>query len=167
MSIDFLRRTALFVILCLAQVLVLGNIHLLGFATPLPYLYLVLLLPLDYPRWAMLLWGFAEGLAIDIFSNTPGVASGSMTFLALLRPVILAPFVPRDSDENMKPGVKAMGAGSFFYYSLICSVVYCAVFFSLEIFNIICNWRQWLMSVGGSAALTVLFILAMESIRSR
>lgn len=40
MSIDIIKRILLLTILVLAQVLVLNNIHLLGCATPLLYVYL-------------------------------------------------------------------------------------------------------------------------------
>lgn len=70
MNIDLLKGIALFVTLLLVQVLVLNHIHLFGFATPLLYMYVALIFRRNYPRWGILLWCFAMGLAVDIFSNT-------------------------------------------------------------------------------------------------
>lgn len=166
MSIDFIRRITLFIILCAAQVLVFNNIHLFGCATPLPYVYIVMVFPLDYPRWAMLLWSFIAGLIIDIFSNTPGVAAGAMTLSAMIRPLTLMPFVPRDCDESMVPGMRTMGITPFVSHTVITVAVYCLVFFLLEIFSVD-GWLQWLKCFGGSTVLTAVFIIAIESLRRR
>ena len=74
MSIDSLRRIVIFLSLCMVQVLMFNRIQLFGCATPLLYVYYVILFPRDYPKWSILLQSFALGLVIDTFSNTPGVA---------------------------------------------------------------------------------------------
>ncbi|MDY3103168.1 MAG: rod shape-determining protein MreD, partial [Prevotella sp.] len=43
MSIDMLKGISFFVLLLLLQVLVFNHIHLFGFATPLLYVYVMLL----------------------------------------------------------------------------------------------------------------------------
>lgn len=166
MNIDFLRRIALIIVLCLAQVLILNRIHLLGCATPLLYVYIVGTFPCNHPRWSMLLWCFITGLVVDIFSNTPGVAACSMTLAAMIRPLILTPFIPRDSDEAMVPGIRTMGVGAFLNYTILTTVIYSLVFFALEIFSV-AGWLQWLKCFGGSTVLTVVFILAVESLRRK
>ena len=65
-------RLGWFVLLLLLQVLLFGHIHLFGYATPMPYVYFLIILSLDTPRWLYLVSAFALGLAIDIFSCTPG-----------------------------------------------------------------------------------------------
>ena len=84
MNVDFLKRLLWFLVLIVAQVFVLNHIHLFAVATPLLYVYFVLLFPRNYPQWAILLWGFLMGVIIDTFSNTPGVASGALTFIAVM-----------------------------------------------------------------------------------
>lgn len=54
MSIDTLKRAALFVVFILVQTMILGRIHLFGFATPLLYVYFVLLFPRNYPKWGIM-----------------------------------------------------------------------------------------------------------------
>ncbi len=166
MPIDELKRAALFVVLCLVQVLMLNQMHLFNCATPLLYVYLALVFPLNYPRWAALLWCFMLGLVVDTFSNTPGVASASMTLLGLTQPYILQLFVSRDAPEGLTPSMVTMGVGK--YVSLVVSLVllYCLCFFSLEVFNFF-NWMHWLECVGGSAVLTSLLVLTLESVRRK
>lgn len=166
MNLNFLKAVLLFAILLLAQVLVLNHIHLFDCATPLLYVYVVLLFRRNYPRWGILLVSFLLGLLVDIFSNTPGVAAASMTFLGFLQPYVLAMFLNRDSDEDLQPSMKSLGFAKFFYYAAVLVVMYCAIFFTIETFSFF-NGLLWLECVGGSAMLTILLILAIENSRKR
>ena len=96
MNLNFFRNIVFFIILVVVQTLVLNHIRLFGCATPLLYVYFVLPTRRDTPRWQTLLLSFAIGLAVDVFSNTPGVGAASMTLLGLLQPYLLTLFVPRD-----------------------------------------------------------------------
>lgn len=164
MTIDLLQRVVAFVVLVVVQALVLNHIHLFGVATPLFYVYFVLLFRRNHPKWIILLTSFLLGLCIDVFSNTPGLAAASTTFIAVLQPYILEPFIPRDSDENLKPGIRTLGIGRFVYYTVFMVFLYNIVFFSLEAFNFF-NWLQWLLCICGSTLLTVVLILVVENLR--
>ena len=161
MAIDALKRLALFIILCLAQVLVLNRMHLFGYATPLLYIYFVLLFPRNYPKWALLLWCFSLGLVNDTFSNTPGVGCASLTLIAAIQPYYLEFFVPRDAIENFEPTLRSLGFGKYTFYSMPLVLLYCLVFFALEAFNFF-NWEQWLLSAVASTALTAVLIWVFE-----
>lgn len=164
MNVDSLKRVLWLLVLTLVQVLVLNHVHLFGIATPLLYIYFIILFPRNYPRWAMLLWGFGLGLLIDIFANTPGVTCGTLTFMALIQPYLLRPFIPRDSAEDMEPGIRTLGTAQFCYYSLLMVLIFCVLFFTFEMFSFF-NILLWLECVGGSAALTFILILVIENAR--
>ena len=66
MNLNTVRNFIFFVILLVVQALVLNNIHLFGYATPLLYVYFPLTLRRGTPRWAALLWCFAMGLAVAL-----------------------------------------------------------------------------------------------------
>lgn len=166
MNTEILKRLLAFVLLCLVQALILNRIRLFGFATPLLPVYFVITFHRGYPKWAILIWSFLLGLCLDNFSNTPGVAAASMTLVGLLQPYLLEPFVPRDSTDDLKVSVRSLGWGKFASLSFLLVVVYVAVFFSLEAFSFY-NWQQWLMCIGGSTAMTYLFILVIENLRSK
>ena len=166
MSIDLLKRLGLFIVLCVVQIMVLNHIHLFDIAIPLLYIYFGITFHRNYPKWAILLWCFALGLAIDVFSNTPGLAAGSMTLIGVIQPYLLELFVPRDSVEDMNVSIKSMGFVKFTTFSAILIFIFCLAFFALEAFTFY-NWVNWLIYACCSAVLTLTLILAIESVRVR
>ena len=166
MSIDLLKRLGLFVVLCVVQIMVLNHIHLFNVAIPLLYIYFGITFHRNYPKWAILLWCFAMGLAVDVFSNTPGLAAGSMTLIGAIQPHLLELFVPHDSVEELHVSMKSLGVGKFTTFSAILIIIYCLAFFALEAFTFY-NWVNWLVCAGSSAVLTLILILAIESVRTR
>ncbi len=162
MSIDSIKRVVLFVVFILAQATVFGHIHLFGVATPLLYVWFVAKFPTGYPKWAVLLWSFFLGLAVDIFSNTPGAAAGSLTLLGLLQPLLLWLFVPRNAADNLVPSFHTLGV-KFIYYTTMLVLIYCLVFFSLETFSYF-DLARWSLCVVGSAVFTLVLILTVESV---
>ena len=166
MSIDLLKRLGLFVVLCVVQILVLNHIHLFDVAIPLLYIYFAITFHRNYPKWAILLWCFALGLAIDVFSNAPGLAAGSMTLIGAIQPYLLEVFVPRDSIEELNVSIKSLGIWKFTIFCAALIVIFCLAFFALEAFTFY-NWLNWLICAGSSAVLTLILILAIESVRTR
>ena len=106
------------------------------------------------------------GLCIDVFSNTPGVAAASATFLGFLQPYLLEIFTPRESPEDLLPTMRSLGTVRFINYTIICTLVYILVFFSIDAFNFF-NWQQGLLNIGGSTLLTAVLILVVENVRKR
>lgn len=161
MSADFFKRLGWFTLFFLAQVIVLGRIHLFHYATPLFYVYFVTMFPRNYPKWSVLLWSFLLGLVIDIFSNTPGLAASVMTLLAAIQPYYLELYVPRDSADNLQPSMKTLGPVKYAYYMVPMVLLYCLLFYSLEMFTFF-NVFYWLMCVVGSSLLTIVLIFTFE-----
>ena len=166
MNIDFLRRLLLFVVLLLAQALVLNHIHLFDCATPLVYVYFVASFRRSYPRWGVLVWRFLMGLCVDIFSNTPGVAATSMTTIGLLQPYLLELFTQRDSDDDLQPAIFTFGFTRYLFYTLLLTFAYCLLFFTVETFSFF-NWQQWALSVSSSTVLSVILIIVVANLRKR
>lgn len=163
MTSDILKRLGFMVLLVMLQVLVLNHIQLFNIATPL----LIIMLPLHFdseqPRWSAMLWCFCTGLMTDIFSNTPGVAAGSMTLIGLIQPMVVKLFVP-EKDEVFRPTLKNMGWMKYIAYSLFLILVFCLAFFTLEAFSFF-NPIVWIESIGYSTLLTFAIVLAIEKIR--
>ena len=166
MTADLLKRLLWFFLFVLAQVLVLGRIHLFYVATPLFYVYFVALFPRNHPKWAVLVWSFLLGVVIDSFSNTPGLSSFSLTLIAAVQPYLFEAFVPRESADNLEPSVKALGLPKFSTYISLLVFIYCAVFYTLEIFSFF-NWEYWVLCVVGSTVITLLLVATCEYARSR
>ena len=161
MTIDLLKRAGWFVVFVLVQAVVLGRIHLFNCATPLFYVYFVTQFPRNYPKWGILLWSFLLGLMLDTFSNTPGLAAASLTVIAAIQPYYFELFVPRDSVDDLKPALSTLGPLKYSYYIIIMVLLYCLIFYSLELFTYF-HWLQWAFCVGGSAAITHMLIFTFE-----
>ncbi|MGN1263817.1 MAG: rod shape-determining protein MreD [Prevotella sp.] len=166
MAIDIGKKMLLLLALCLTQALVLNRIHLFDCTTPLLYVYMIIIFPYRYPRWGIILWSFFLGLVIDIFSNTPGVASASLTLVGAIQPGFFSLFVQRDAQENIAPGVFSMGFFKFTFYAFVLVLLHCLLFFTLETFSFF-NVIQWLKCIGGSTAITLILVLTIESLRKK
>ena len=156
----------MFVLLAMVQVLVLNYVWLFNVATPLLYVFFVITFPRNSAKGEVLVWCFLLGLVIDLFSSTPGLAAGSMTLLGLVQPYLLELFVPRDSAENMEVRTTTLGMGKFGSFSFILTLFYSLVFFALETFNFF-EWQMWILRAVCSTVLTMVLMLAIESVRSR
>ena len=159
-------RLAMFVALLLAQVLVLNHVWLMNVATPLLYVYFAITFPRNTEKGEVLVWCFILGLLVDIFSNTPGLAAGSLTLIGMIQTYLVELFVPRDSAENLEVSAATLGWGKFSMLSGILILIYCLLFFILEAFNFF-DWQLWILRAVCSAILTLLLMLAIESVRSR
>ena len=166
MTIDLLKRIGWFLFFALIQVVVLGRIHLFGCATPLLYVWFVILLPRNYPKWSGLLWSFSMGLIIDIFFNTPGLAAASLTLIGIIQPYFFEIFVPRDSVEDLTPSVRSLGLLKYAYYVSVLVFFYCLVFFSIELFSFF-EWPHWANCIIGSTLITLALIFTFELVRSK
>ena len=104
---------------------------------------MIIKLERNYPKWGILLWSFALGVTVDALSNTPGVAAASLTLIGAVQPYFMELFVQRDAAENLMPSLKTLGYGKFSFF----------------------NFSQWVAQVLGSAIISLVIILTIESVR--
>ena len=161
-----MSRVGWFISLLLLQALVFNHVHILGFATPMPYVYFLLIMPSNTPRWLYVLLGFVLGLCVDLFTNTPGMAAGALCLLGLINPLLLKVFSPSDNNDSFEPSHKTMEWGAFVRYVFFSVLIYCIVFFICEAFSFV-EWLILLINIVGSTLLTTLFVVAMELIRGK
>ena len=134
----FLKTLGWFVLTLALQVLIFDHVHILGHATPFVAVYFVMLFNGESNRSEILLWSFAMGIIADTFTNTPGVATLSLTTLAMIQPWLLKFHSnTEDEDDVPVPSAAKMGWGP---YNLLLNTV-------------------------GSALLTILIIAAIEGVR--
>lgn len=146
--------------------MVFNHIHLLGYATPLPYVYLLLLFPLGSNRSAVMLWGFVCGLLCDIVSLTPGIGAAAMTLAACFQPPLLQLMAPKDALEEMEPSIRVMGFWLYFRYAFIITAIFSIAYFLLTAFNFF-HVRDLGIALASSWALTLVICLLIEAVRSR
>lgn len=95
------RNIFRFIVLVLIQVLILNNIEFSGYINPFLYVLFILLLPFETPAWLLLVSGFALGLTVDLFMNTPGLHAAATVLTAFVRPFVLRILLP---VTGMNPG---------------------------------------------------------------
>lgn len=166
MLINYLHKIGWFIGLVLLQVLILNNVHIAGYATPFLYIYLILKFESDTPRNALMLWAFFLGLAVDVFSDTPGMNAAATVLLAFLRPTFLRLFVPRDTLDTLVPAIRTMGILPFLKYLVVSVLVHHGLLLTLEFFSS-AHIGTLLLRIAASTLLTVTCIMAVEGIRKK
>lgn len=161
-----LTRIAWFIGLVLVQALLLNNICLFGLATPFVYIYFLLVLDRDADRNALMSTAFLLGLAIDVFSNTPGVNAGASVLIAFMRPGLLRLFSPRDEYENFEPGIYTLGIWAFVRYATIVALLHHTALFLLDTFSL-ANIGYLLLRILCSTLLTVMLVMSIEFVRHK
>ena len=161
----FFKRLGWFLLILALQVLVFDHVHIFGHATPLVAVYFVLLFPGDSSRSSILLWSFVFGVIADTFTNTPGVAAVSLTTTAMMQPWLLKMNSTIETDDEIPvPSAVKMGWGAYIRYVALATVVCESLFYLLETFSFF-NWTEMLINSGSSSLVTVLIIIAVESVR--
>lgn len=166
MVFNYLHKIGWFVGLLLLQVLILNNVHIAGYATPFLYIYLILKFESDVSRNTLMLWAFFMGLAVDVFSDTPGMNASAIVLLAFLRPVFLRLFVPRDTLDSLVPSIRAMGIFPFLKYLIVSVFVHHGILLAIEFFSF-AHIGVLLLRIVASTLLTVACIMAVEGIRKK
>lgn len=161
-----LQRIQWFVFLVLLQVLVLNYVHIGQYATPLFYIYFILKFNADTGRKELMLWAFAMGLCIDMFSNTPGMNAAASVLLAFCRPLLLRSQLLRGNTDIFEPGVRVMGILPFMRYAFAGVLLHVAVLDVLDIFS----WAHFdmlVLKILSDVAVTLFCILCVDVVRRK
>lgn len=129
-----IKYTVMFVVLVLAQVLVLNQVQLGGYINPYIYVLFILLLPVSTPRYLLLILGFLIGLAVDIFANSLGIHAAATVFIAFVRPYIIRSISNREEDRNDYPGLHQNKFTWFLSYAFLMVFFHHFFLFFLEYF---------------------------------
>lgn len=167
MAKTIVNSLLLLVLLVLAQAVIFNNLALFGVALPLVFIYVLITLPAALgTNWAMTI-GFAGGLAVDIFSDTPGLNALACTLLAFVRVPLLHLYLPLDDDLGPAPlGFRSLGAEVFLKYAITAVALYCFLVFTVEAFELF-NLKLWILRIVCSTLYTFLFIYAFASLSNR
>lgn len=161
-----LVRYLLFVILImLMQVLILNNIQLSGFINPYVYIMIIMVLPLDFPQWLLLIIAFITGFTIDVSSGTLGIHSAATVLAGFSRPWILMYMSPRDGyEQGAAPSMHFYGIRWFALYSFWIILIHHFALFYLEVFRFTDFFRT-LLRVAISTGFSFIFVMLTEYYR--
>jgi rod shape-determining protein MreD len=150
------------VFLVFLQVLVLNHVYLGGFINPYLYVYFILLMPFDTPKWMLLTASFALGFSVDIFTNTIGLNAAACVLMAFARPFVTE--LISSGTESLigdTPSLKNQGIKWFLYYSILLVLIHHFALFYLEVFRF-SEFFLTFTRVLLSAVFTLILILISE-----
>lgn len=125
-----------FLILVLIQVLILNRVYLGGYINPYLYVLIILLFPLDTPKWLVLILGYFVGLTIDMFEDTVGMHAAACVAMAFARHYLLKILAPRDGyDIENGLTLKSVSIRWFAIYAGLLIIVHHIVLFYIEAFG--------------------------------
>ena len=123
------------VLLILFQVLVLNDINAGPYIHPYVYPMFILIMPFRTPDWLLMVFSFVIGIAIDMFSNTPGMHAAACVLIAYLRPVFVKLFTPVTGYENVSgPSITQLGFVWYLLFALSLIFIHHFIYFILLIF---------------------------------
>lgn len=152
-----------FIVLVLVQVFVLDNISFWGFVTPMIYVWFIMLLPYDTPKWVVLLSSFALGVCVDIFAGQTGIHAFACTFTGFVRPVLLNTFSGNIDTSNVRFTMSRIGFANFVFYTLTTVFIHHFLCFLLGVFSF-AEIGQILLRCFVSTLLTSLMIIICDAI---
>lgn len=123
-----------FIVLVLAQALVLNNINFLGYINPYIYILFIILFPIKNNRMLFVFLGFLLGLSVDLFLDSGGVHAAACVTIAYIRPLILK-FSFGMIYEHQTIKFSSTEFGQRLTYFSIIIFIHHLLLFALEIFN--------------------------------
>ncbi|MCF0160904.1 MAG: rod shape-determining protein MreD [Bacteroidaceae bacterium] len=163
MTVYKLLQTLLLVVV---QGLVLNHVDVMGYATPMPYIYVLLTFPQNTGRKALLLWGFLTGVMCDMFTNTPGISAAACTLMGMMQPRLLWYLSPRDSSDDFQPSLTTMGVGGFTRYLFVSTLVFQTAYYLLLVFSL-SHPADIAYNIGGGTLFTLLLMLCIASFHKK
>lgn len=165
-SFAFFRHLLSMLLFVALQVLVCNRISLFGYATPFLYVWMILRFDSFMSRNAVMLWSFVLGLAVDMFTATPGLHAAAATLTGFLQPFFLSISVRIDKHDVVKPSCASMGNSHFALYIFLLLLIHSLFLFVLK--NIpVHDWGLVLLDTLGSAVLGFVIIFCLDLSFSR
>jgi len=151
--IDNIKSILFAVVLAFFQAFILQHVEFSAWLRPMPYMLLLLTLPLQTNKFTILSIAFFYGTFIDLLSGNFGIHSGSMVVLAFVKNIIDNKFVDDDSltlqGENFVTK-NSKGYLYYAYYTLSLIFVHHLTFFSLDYFELRSILRILGLTIGSS-----------------
>lgn len=161
MALTILNNIVRIIFLILLQCLVVNRMHLLdGLILPWIYIFGILMLPFETPRWLVLLVGFAVGFILDYFTGPMGLHTSACLVLAYLQPLVQRLLSPREGYEiTQRPTIQRMGLTWYLTYAGILTLFHHAWLFFFEVLRFSDFFYQLVHILLSAAATLVLMTI--------
>lgn len=122
------------------------------------------MLPFRTPNWLLLVFSFAMGICIDMFSDTIGMHAAACVLAAFVRPfTINYVYTKEDYEYVTQPSVKDMGLYPFLTYASIIIFIHHFALFYIEAFRF-SGFFSTLLKVILSSLFTIILIIITQYI---
>ncbi len=119
----------------LFQVLILNNIHFLGYINPYLYVLFVFVYPVRTNRFPFLFFAFLYGLVADLFSDSGGIHAFSLLFVAYIRIFLIKAIFQKSNTDLLTFNFKSESLKKMINYVIILTVIHHFILFSLAHFS--------------------------------
>lgn len=130
-----INQVSLFFIMLFLQVFVLNNVLFLGFINPYLYISFVFAYPLKEKRIPFLFYCFLLGLGVDFFSDTGGIHTIAIVFIAYLRLFFIKLYFNKTTSDFSFFKLKSEPFGKVFNYVVTLTIIHHFIYFSFANFS--------------------------------
>ena len=168
MNNTIVRNIIRFIILFLLQCLVLKGVDLsigeFDYIHIIIYHLFILCLPLNMPRWSILIFAFIMGIGVDMFYDSPGVHASAAVFTAYLRKPVLQFLEPQGGyNINEIPSLYHFDVSWVIIYTSILTFAHLLWYFSMQAFSFVFFFDIMLNTIF-SSIISIIFIMIYQFI---
>ncbi|MCB0738507.1 MAG: rod shape-determining protein MreD [Bacteroidetes bacterium] len=146
----------------LLQVTIFQQFHVFNLAKPLIYVFALLFYPMGANRAGFMIYAFAMGLIVDIFSLSYGINAFASVIIAYTREPLIKVLLASDLEtENYSPHVFMLGFTNFLLYVMVTIFIHGALVLSIESFSASNIWRT-LFAILTNTLITTILIVIVE-----
>ena len=152
-----------FILIALVQILLLNNIQLFGYMEPMLYIWFIILLPNNFPKWLVMILGFLMGFTVDMFSEQLGFHTATATFIATIKPMLLSWFTNHFDNDTFVPSTREMGFANFLGFVSTIVLLHTTIFICIDTFSF-SEILQMLLRILMSSLVSILLILISDAL---
>lgn len=144
--------------LLLIQLTILDNVQFYSYIYINIYILAIFILPYQFSKAFILIFGFLLGLFVDLANNTMGIHAAASTLIAYIRPRLLMLTSNSEQIDNIHGKQNIRDFAWFFKYVLISTTIFNIVLNMAEAFTF-SNFFITLLRIVCSTLASVFFIL--------
>lgn len=152
-----------FLLIAFVQILLLNNIKIFGYIEPMLYIWFIILLPNNFPKWLVMILGFLMGLTVDLFSSQVGFHTATATFTATIKPIMLSWFTNNFDVNTFTPSAKEMGFANYLCFASLMVFLHTTIFICIDTFSF-AQIGQLLLTILFSSIVNIILIMVCDSL---
>lgn len=131
-----LKNIIRFILLVLFQVLVFNHVNFFGYINPFIYILWIILFPVKKSKSAILLTSFLLGVLIDSFSDSGGIHTAALLFIAYFRLPILELVLGKTDFDYVLFNIRNLPLNKLLVFISIITFLNTSIVFLLDYFSL-------------------------------